>query len=199
MTNSIQGGCSKGVCCTIQFGEDAGICMLDNCRCHSKPQDIQPSCPDCDTLSANVGEEVKCPAHQDIQPEWESEFVEAGAALEHERWAKWQAYVHSKCVEHENGKGEWVYFPSDSFRHWQRQIETPYADLSEQEKESDRKEARTYLPLIRKLLQDHKQKILEELPKTLTFTGREDFGLKYADGWNEALSQAKKVVEETNI
>lgn len=27
--------CSKATCCTIQYGEDAGICMLDNCRCHS--------------------------------------------------------------------------------------------------------------------------------------------------------------------
>jgi len=82
-------------------------------------------------------------------PEWEKEFVEAGAHLEHERWAKWQAYLHSKCVEHENGKGEWVCFPAESFRHWERQIDTPYADLSESEKESDRKETRNYLPILR--------------------------------------------------
>lgn len=32
---SLQGTCSKGVCCTIQYGEDAGVCMLDNCSCHT--------------------------------------------------------------------------------------------------------------------------------------------------------------------
>lgn len=29
--------CSKKTCCTIQYGEDAGVCMLDNCKCH-KPR-----------------------------------------------------------------------------------------------------------------------------------------------------------------
>jgi hypothetical protein len=85
-------------------------------------------------------------------PEWEKEFVEAGAHLEHERWAKWQAYVHSKCVEHENGKGEWVCFPTDRFRRWERQIATPYSELSENEKNSDRAEVEQYLPLVRELL-----------------------------------------------
>lgn len=28
--------CSKQTCCTIQYGEDAGICMLDNCKCHKE-------------------------------------------------------------------------------------------------------------------------------------------------------------------
>lgn len=27
--------CSREKCCTIQYGEDAGVCMLDNCTCHS--------------------------------------------------------------------------------------------------------------------------------------------------------------------
>ena len=83
---------------------------------------------------------------------WEIPFIEEAAAMEHERWAKWQAYLHSKCVEHEDGKGEWVCFPSDSFKRWERQINTPYEALSEKEKESDRAEVRQYLPLIRTLL-----------------------------------------------
>lgn len=27
--------CSRETCCTIQYGEDAGVCMLDNCSCHT--------------------------------------------------------------------------------------------------------------------------------------------------------------------
>ena len=32
---------------------------------------------------------------------------------------------------------------------WRKQIATPYNQLSETEKESDRKESRSYLPLVR--------------------------------------------------
>lgn len=81
--------------------------------------------------------------------EWEREFVEHGASLEHERWANWQNYLHSKLTF--NGK-DWV-LPNELYERWQRQIHTPYADLSEAEKESDRKEARTYLPLVHQQLQ----------------------------------------------
>jgi hypothetical protein len=91
-----------------------------------------------------------CPlhAHEEVSEGWEKEFVEKGADLEHTRWAKWQAYLHSKCVEHENGKGEWVCFPAELYKRWERQINTPYAELSEAEKESDREQVRPYLPLI---------------------------------------------------
>lgn len=86
--------------------------------------------------------------------DWEKEFIEQGAHLEHERWAKWQTYLHSKCVEHENGKGEWVCFPAERFKHWERQINTPYSELSENEKESDRAEVRQYLPLIQHIAKE---------------------------------------------
>ena len=75
-------------------------------------------------------------------------LMEQLADIEHERWGKWQAYMHSKCVEHENGKGEWVCFPAELYRRWERQINTPYAELSEAEKESDREQVRPYLKLI---------------------------------------------------
>jgi hypothetical protein len=75
-------------------------------------------------------------------------LMEQLADIEHERWSKWQAYMHSKCVEHENGKGEWVCFPAELYARWERQINTPYAELSEAEKESDREQVRPYLKLI---------------------------------------------------
>jgi len=34
---------------------------------------------------------------------WEKEFVENGADLEHERWAKWQVYLFSKSKWTKNG------------------------------------------------------------------------------------------------
>lgn len=82
------------------------------------------------------------------------EIVEEFANLEHERWSKWQSYLHSKCVEHSDGKGEWVCFPAELYKRWERQIATPYAELSEKEKESDREQVYPYI----KTLQTERQK-----------------------------------------
>ncbi len=79
--------------------------------------------------------------------EWEEEFIETAAAMEHERWANWQKYCHAKILE--NGGIIPKPYP---FTHWERQIATSYEELSELEKESDRNEVRKYLSLIRSLL-----------------------------------------------
>ena len=67
------------------------------------------------------------------------------AAVEHERWAHWQRYIHVKGTIQPDGS---LVLPSDLVRHWQIQIETPYAALTEIERESDREQVRRYLPLI---------------------------------------------------
>ena len=73
-----------------------------------------------------------------------SELFEKLAAIEHERWADWQKYMHSKC--HRNGGA--LVIPTALVEQWERQIATPYADLSEAEKESDRDQVRRYWHLI---------------------------------------------------
>jgi hypothetical protein len=85
---------------------------------------------------------------ESVIAKWMKEFVEKGAALEHERWAKWQAYMHSKFVEHSDGKGDFVCLPVEFYKRWERQIATPYSELTEPEKESDREQVRPYIPLI---------------------------------------------------
>jgi hypothetical protein len=74
------------------------------------------------------------------------ELLEALASLEHERWSHWQRYVHSKCLRH--GSDGSLLIPAELVKRWEQQIETPFADLSEEEKESDREQVRRYLPLI---------------------------------------------------
>ena len=73
------------------------------------------------------------------------EFVEKGADLEHDRWARWQKYMFSKSILNADKS---VTIPAEFADRWFRQIDTKYADLPEEEKESDRKETRNYLPLI---------------------------------------------------
>jgi hypothetical protein len=73
------------------------------------------------------------------------ELVEALASIEHERWCHWQRYLHSRCVPSADGA---LLIPVELVKRWEKQIETPYSELSDEEKESDREQVRKYLPLI---------------------------------------------------
>jgi len=67
------------------------------------------------------------------------------AAVEHERWAHWQRYVHEQCRPTADGS---LVIPAELVKRWSRQIETPYAELTEAERESDRDQVRRYLPHV---------------------------------------------------
>jgi hypothetical protein len=72
-------------------------------------------------------------------------LVEDLAAIEHERWAHWQRYMHDKGKRRPDGS---LVLPAELVRHWETQIATDYSNLSESEKNSDREQVRRYLPLI---------------------------------------------------
>ena len=74
------------------------------------------------------------------------ELIEQLAAIEHERWADWQRWLHSRCGD-PRATGGLEICKTDVLR-WERQIATPYADLSEHEKQSDRDQVARYWPLI---------------------------------------------------
>jgi hypothetical protein len=67
------------------------------------------------------------------------------ADAEHASWARWMAYLFSKCQRQANGS---YTIPPEYVSHWQREVATPYAELSEREKESDRAEVELILPII---------------------------------------------------
>lgn len=73
------------------------------------------------------------------------ELYEQLAAIEHERWADWQRYMHSKCTRNADGS---LIIPAGLVEHWERQIATSYAELSEQEKNSDREQVNRYWGLL---------------------------------------------------
>jgi hypothetical protein len=89
------------------------------------------------------------------------ELMEKLSAIEHERWADWQRYVFSKCEVLIDGS---TMIPRWAVEQWTRQINTPYGQLTESEKESDRREVRRYLPLIQAKLTaaEEKTKKLEQ-------------------------------------
>lgn len=67
------------------------------------------------------------------------------AAIEHQRWAHWQAYVHTQCEPQDDGS---LKIPAELARRWSRQIRTEFIDLTEAEKQSDREQVLNYLPTI---------------------------------------------------
>jgi hypothetical protein len=59
-------------------------------------------------------------------------LVEELAALEHLQWSHWTKYMLENLTP-------------ENIERWKKQIETPYEELDEKEKESDRKWARKVL------------------------------------------------------
>jgi len=74
------------------------------------------------------------------------DLLDTLAAIEHERWSHWQRYMHSKAIQRSDGS---LLVPAELVGQWERQIETPFEQLSEQEKDSDREQVQKYLPLIK--------------------------------------------------
>lgn len=73
------------------------------------------------------------------------------AAVEHERWAHWQQYLHDRCERRPDGS---LVIPAELVSQWEEQIRTPYAELSPEEQESDREQVRRYLPTVVEVLTD---------------------------------------------
>ena len=65
--------------------------------------------------------------------------VEALAAVAHEQWSGWMRYLFDQTETLPSGD---VVIPAHVASRWKRQIDTPYKKLSEEEKESDRAEAK---------------------------------------------------------
>ncbi len=84
----------------------------------------------------------------------EQELIEQLADKEHAGWAHWMDYLFSQCEEYFDVDGyEHVMIPHKLAERWKRQAATPYADLSEQEKQSDRDEVAHILPIIKSFFQ----------------------------------------------
>lgn len=68
------------------------------------------------------------------------------AAYSHDAaWSGWMRYMIGKGTL--NDDGTWT-MPAWAVERWMRQMNTPYAELSEQEKNSDREEADNMLAII---------------------------------------------------
>lgn len=68
------------------------------------------------------------------------------ADLCHEQWSGWMEYLFKKSRQTPDGS---VVIPKEFVDRWWRQMKTPYEKLSEEEKDSDRKEADKFIALLK--------------------------------------------------
>ena len=99
-------------------------------------------------------------------PTNEQELREQLAAIEHERWADWQAWCH-KVLREMIRYNDMESNLEEILSRWEKQIETPYAELSEAEKQSDREQVDRYWHLIQAHTAAEIAKVLDRLEAEL--------------------------------
>jgi hypothetical protein len=76
-------------------------------------------------------------------------LVELLADVEHQKWGDWVGYFFGKLERLEDGR---LAIPVAYEEALKALIDTPFADLSEEMKEADRREVRRYWPIIERFL-----------------------------------------------
>ncbi len=74
-----------------------------------------------------------------------SKLKETLAAVQHEIWSQWMKHLFSSCVE---TKKRSIYLDLTQVERWKRQMNTPYEDLTEKEKDLDREQAAKILTVL---------------------------------------------------
>lgn len=67
------------------------------------------------------------------------------AACVHESWSRWMKYLFEKSQDRQDGT---AIIPAWAVQRWKRQMNTPYEDLPEREKDTDREEADKILEVL---------------------------------------------------
>lgn len=77
----------------------------------------------------------------------ENKLIERLAEAMHSIWASWMMWMFEQggYICEDQNKVRWWTMRPDDYERWYRQADTPYAELSEEEKESDRKVAHEHL------------------------------------------------------
>ena len=91
---------------------------------------------------------LTCPHEPRKKEQKVKEMKEELASLCHEQWSGWMKYLFNKSRQNEDGS---VTIPKWAVDRWREQMNSKYDYLTEQEKESDRKEANKFLMLLRRI------------------------------------------------
>ena len=95
------------------------------------------------------------------------ELREQLADVQHAIWGHWMGYMFSCGWTDWNGC--WI-MPADKYQRWARQMVTPYAELTEKERMSDREQADKILAVIAPVLEDAEAVRFMEIQQRLAAT-----------------------------
>ncbi len=95
------------------------------------------------------------------QPDSPEELKEKLAAIEHQRWSDWQKWCNAVIREHIDSPKA----TEARLKLWDEQIATPYKDLKEYEKDSDREQVERYWPLVEEYYTNKFLEIVGERPE----------------------------------
>lgn len=126
---------------------------------------------------------------EELKEQAREEIFEKLADIEHTRWAKWQKYMHSKCEELIHIGERSLIIPAGLVQRWERQIETPYSELSEQEKQSDREQVEEYWHIIDSLIDKAVQMERERIVGCIEGQMEDIEDNEYSIAWNDALKR----------
>ena len=65
---------------------------------------------------------------------------------QHEIWSHWMKYQFSSCIRNADGS---MTIPKEKVDRWEHQIDTPYNELSNSEKERDREQVDKFIHIIK--------------------------------------------------
>ena len=82
--------------------------------------------------------------HTDVAMPCDGNFPDVLAALCHDQWTGWVKYLFSVCETHDGT----VYMPKGHESLWKRQMSLGFCDLTPEERDSDRTEARKFITLL---------------------------------------------------
>jgi hypothetical protein len=109
----------------------------------------------------------------------EKETLERFTNSQHEIWSHWMKFMFSKGTMNEDGT--WT-MDKEKVERWKRQMETDYNNLSEDEKETDRKIVVQF--------------IYPSLSKEMQNFGRKTFVEGYTKGWDDCISKCDNELED---
>jgi hypothetical protein len=154
------------------------------------------------TEAKSLGSKKYEPIYPSVSGDGRDGVREQLAAIEHERWADWQKWMHSVCEPLVGTlDDEALIIPGDLVKRWNRQIATSYEKLSEQEKKSDREQVDRYWPLIERLLDAQYNAGLEaaeaRLPKERDegLTGGNLYQRRNNEFWNRAVYEVRQQIQ----
>ena len=127
-------------------------------------------------------------------------LLENLAELEHKQWAHWTKYMLDRLEQLEaeiDGKAPYdaLLELAQQKQNWKRQIATPYSELTEKEKDSDRSWASKSLEITAKQL----DAILEEMEKKANFFYNDTYDLAnktYERGFYDGIHNARAKIKE---